>query len=325
MPQPEGRQRECILTSSDALKRALQLALTVVVTAFIFQRLGLGWAEFRAVETSQWRLAPAWLLGSAGSALCAYVLSGVLWSRMVVDLGGPTLSAVSGVRIFFVANLGRYVPGKVMQLAGMAWLATREGVKPGVALGAAVIGHGTALLAASTLGLLVLIDAPQPWQSLGWVGLALSALLVALTSFPVPAAYLQRLWLRLAAKSESGADEAPVVVVRGFGVRWISAYLVIWLLFALSFWLFCLGIGQAADLFVVGPAYAAAYVAGYVALFAPAGVGIREAALVGFLLPVMPQDTALGVALAFRLWMTVLEVVPAACFALMTPKAPDDA
>jgi len=244
---------------------------------------------------------------------------------MVVDLGGPTLPSLSGVRIVFVANLGRYVPGKVVQLAGMAWLAAREGVTPRVALGAAVIGHGTALLAASTLGLLVLVKAAQPWQSIGWTGLALSAFLVGITSFPAPAARLQRLWLRLAAKSSPEAGEPPPVVMRGFGVRWISAYLLIWLLFALSFWLFCLGIGQSADPFVVGPAYAAAYVAGYVALFAPAGVGIREAALVGFLLPVMPQQTALGVALAFRLWMTLLEIVPAAIFAVMTPKAPDHA
>lgn len=323
-----GRQtprREPILTSSEALKRGLQLTLTVVVTAFIFQRLGLGWEEFRAVDSSQWQLTPIWLLGSAAAALGAYVLSGVLWSRMVVDLGGPLLPLLSGVRIFFVANLGRYVPGKVLQLAGMAWLAAREGVTPRVALGAAVIGHGTALLAASTLGLFVLVDAVQPWQSIGWVGLTLSALLVAVTSFPAPAAQLQRLWIRMAATSSPEEGEPAIVVVRGFGIRWISAYLLIWLLFALSFWLFCLGIGQAADLFVVGPAYAAAYVAGYVALFAPAGVGIREAALVGFLLPAMPQQAALGVALAFRLWMTLLEVVPAAIFAVTTPKAPDHA
>ena len=30
------------------------------------------------------------------------------------------------VRVFMVANLGRYVPGKIWQIAGLAYLAKRE-------------------------------------------------------------------------------------------------------------------------------------------------------------------------------------------------------
>jgi hypothetical protein len=58
------------------------------------------------------------------------------------------------------------------------------------------------------------------------------------------------------------------------------------------------------------PAYPAAYVAGYVVLFAPAGAGIREGMLVVFLGPILGTGAAV-VAILARLWTTVVELLPA--------------
>lgn len=65
----------------------------------------------------------------------------------------------------------------------------------------------------------------------------------------------------------------------------------------------------------IGPAFAAAYVVGYLAVFAPAGAGIREGFLVLLLQPSMSAEAALVVALAARVWTTTVELVPAAFFA----------
>jgi hypothetical protein len=86
--------------------------------------------------------------------------------------------------------------------------------------------------------------------------------------------------------------------------------------YAAAFWLFFVGLEGWTPFLRAGPAFAAAYVAGYLALFAPAGAGIREATLVVFLLPVLPRDAGLALALAARLWATGAEVVPAAALAL---------
>jgi hypothetical protein len=66
----------------------------------------------------------------------------------------------------------------------------------------------------------------------------------------------------------------------------------------------------------VGPAFAAAYVAGYVAVFAPAGLGIREVSLVAFLAPVLAPEPAAALAVVARLWTTGVELLPAALLAL---------
>ena len=61
----------------------------------------------------------------------------------------------------------------------------------------------------------------------------------------------------------------------------------------------------------VGPAFAAAYVLGYLALFAPAGAGIREGFLVVLLQPVMVQEVGVVFAVIARLWTTTFELIPA--------------
>jgi uncharacterized membrane protein YbhN (UPF0104 family) len=236
---------------------------------------------------------------------------------MVHEFGGPRLPFLAAIRIYMVANLGRYVPGKVLQLVGLTWLARREGVPGPVALGAAVIGHAIALIGAGCIGAGTLLNAPPPWNRLGWVLLGMGFVLVVVTSVPRTAVILQRFWLRLARVDEQ--DLALARGLRGFGARWTMRYGLNWTLYALGFWLFAVGLGGQLSVWDAAPAFAAAYVAGYLALFAPAGIGIREASLVVFLGASVGPEPALALAVAARLWITLLEVVPAALLAARTP------
>jgi hypothetical protein len=70
------------------------------------------------------------------------------------------------------------------------------------------------------------------------------------------------------------------------------------------------------------PAFAAAYVAGYVMVFSPAGLGIREGVLTLFLAPVTGQGTAAAFSLLARLWTTAVELLPAGALWLMRLGSP---
>jgi uncharacterized membrane protein YbhN (UPF0104 family) len=88
----------------------------------------------------------------------------------------------------------------------------------------------------------------------------------------------------------------------------------IWLLYTGAFWLFVTGLGFSVPALSTASAFAAAYVLGYVMVFAPAGLGVREGFLVALLSPQMGAASAGAVALIARLWMTLVEVVPAAAY-----------
>ncbi len=284
----------------------LQVALTVAVTWFLLRAVGLSLEDVRSLQLGGWDLRWGLLLLSCGLLLAAYLLSAGMWGLMVRELGGAEVGLVPSLRVFFTANLGRYLPGKLWQIAGVAVLAQREGVGPAIATAAALLGQAFSLAGATLVGLGVLLGgAGGPVPGGGWVaGVALA--LLGLTTLPRVLVGLLGFWFRLA-RREMPAGLRPG---RSFGIRWIGLYSVVWILQGGAFWVLALGMGAELTPLVGIPAFSAAYVLGYVALFSPAGIGVREGFLVLFLEPVLGPGGAV-VAVVARLWSTLLELAPA--------------
>ncbi len=288
------------------LLRAGQLALTVLVTWFIAQRLGLDLAQLTELDAGAWR--PDWIVFSASCIvlLTGMLLSGALWGRVVSDLSGVSLPVSEAIRIFLVANLARYVPGKLWQLAGLAVLASRRGVPATAATASAVVAHGASLTAASILGALVLMggDTSGPaglsWAPLVLLGITLVALL--------PPVF--RGLLRLALRMGIAVPAEQLGPARVLG--WLGLFLVQWAVYGWSFFCLARSFGLPGSALEVSSAYIAAYVLGYLALFAPAGLGVREVALTGLLTPAMGAPAAAGLSIIARVWSTAVEVIPAA-------------
>jgi hypothetical protein len=68
--------------------------------------------------------------------------------------------------------------------------------------------------------------------------------------------------------------------------------------------------------------FVGSYVAGLVAVFAPGGIIVREAALVAVLSPAIGGETALLLAVASRLWLVALELVTALVVLLWPQRSP---
>jgi len=214
-----------------------------------------------------------------------------------------------------VANLGRYVPGKVWQIAGLAYLAKREGVQASVATGAAVLGQGIGLLGAALVGLGVFFGANEFWRDIGWMGrvavVGTASAIIAIVVIPSIFRRIVAFWFRLTRTDPPGDGLGS----GNAGLRWLTLYVVNWGIYATAFWLLYLSFGEWRTFLQVGPAFAAAYVAGYIAVFAPAGAGIREGVLVVLLQPIMAREAAVVLAVIARLWTTAVELVPAALLA----------
>ncbi|MDT8340983.1 MAG: hypothetical protein RQ751_05675 [Longimicrobiales bacterium] len=299
---------------------ALKLAATALVTVFIVRRVGVDLGGLPEAALARFRVRPLPLAASVAALGGGYLLSAALWGRMVREMGGPRLSARVAVPLFLVANLGRYVPGKVLQITGLTLLARERGVPGRVAAGAAVLGQGVALMGATLVGISALLSPALPPQVrlAGWIGLVVTGAFMLATSLPYPARHLERLGYILARRGTDRAIPAAgsvPVLARRFGLRWTLWYAMNWSLYATAFWLLTWGLVGFHPFLYVAPAFAAAYVGGYIALFAPAGLGVREGLLTALLAPVLDPESALAVAVAARVWTTAVEVVPAALLA----------
>ena len=289
------------------MKHFSQMVITVLVTWFIISRVGLDTAALRELNTDL--LTPNFALFVASSLLLmiGYAISAANWAYIVNDLGGPQIPKVDAIRLFMIANLGRYIPGKIWQIAGLAALAKDRGVAPGTAVGAAVLGQGIALVVAAGLGIGV-YDTILPPGYFSLISIVLIGSVIVLATIPVSFKAGAKLWLSFRG---SQTIETPNPTS---GLCWLLLYLVNWIVYALAFWMMVVSFDSDISLIPVAAAFPAAYVLGYLMIFAPAGLGVREGFLIVFLSPHLGLGPSGVIAVVARLWTTLTEVVPASVF-----------
>jgi glycosyltransferase 2 family protein len=261
--------------------RVVAQVLLVAALVFALVRLRSIWHDSHvALGRVEWGvLAAAFLLSLVGVGA-----GGFVWLSILRHLGVDTQRRWAAV--FFQAQLGKYIPGTVWQYAGRATLARAQGI-PVRPVGVSLPIEFTAL---------VLGAAAMSPLLLGWWGiLAVGALAVA-------AVAVER---RL-------APRAPSTVVAG--ARASLYYLCTWAVIGFGFWLTARALVtvRVHDLPVYAGAYGVAWLVGFVAVYAPGGLGVREAVLVGLLAGRLGTVDALVVAAASRAILTLVDLALAA-------------
>lgn len=226
---------------------------------------------------------------------------------------GQSLPFGDAVRIWFITNLTRFVPGIVWQFAHVGTEALAARISPVAAAGGMVFQQlvllATGLAVAGSLAALLPGQgavALSPAISIALASLGVMAVVILL---PVAAPLLERWTSRLLRR------EIPwPAPTRGELSRYAATLVLPWLTYGVAFGLFAravLGDGAAPDLIPAAAAFVGSYVAGIIAVFAPGGLGIREAALVALLSPTVGAPVALFLAIAARLWLVGLELATA--------------
>ena len=267
------------------------LLLLLVVVAF-------GWAlagQWSDVVDALRDQSPWVLLGALGLCLLAVWMSFLLWRGTLRALGSP-LAVQPAARMFFVAQLGKYVPGSVWPVVVQMRLGKENGIPK----------QRTALAFLLTLGLSVLVGLlvgvaalPALVEAEGrgvlWGLLALPVLLALL----VPRVLNQLLNRGLRLLRRPPLDEPFAGKDMARGVAWT---LLFWLVFGLHVWL--LAVGLDADPWETLPVaiggFAVAFSIGPLLVVLPAGAGVREAVLVVLLAGVLTTSEATAVALTSR-------------------------
>lgn len=294
-----------------------QLALALAFVAYAAHAI---WRQLEAARgaVSFVPRQPLWIGAASLLLLANYLVLVEAWRRVLLAWEAPVPFG-EACRVWFVSNLGKYVPGKVWQLSAMTVMLREHGISTLVAGAAAVIvtlgnvGAGFAL-AVGFGGARVLGEALTATV----VGLATIA--AALVLLPVVAPWLLRLLARVRGREYASLrvpHSASLWAFLGCGLGWAMS--------GLAFRWFALGmVGEASrSPFLWVAAYAGSYLLGYIAVFAPGGFGVRELAL-ATALPALglasPSDAAV-LTIASRLWLTVLEVVPGVLYLLASRRA----
>lgn len=238
---------------------------------------------------------PAGVVGALAWAVAGVGLSCLLWWLLLSGLGAR-LPLRAALRVFYVGQLGKYLPGSVWPVLASTELGRDHGVARRVSVAAQLLFLWTHLV---TAGILAAVGLAVAGALEAWAGAAAAVAGVALLHTGVVTAVLDR-FLGLLRRQPLPLRPPHATVLRAAGVA-----ALMWLCYGLSTWLLVGALGGGVTPAVATGAFAAAWAGGFLFVIAPAGAGVREAILVA-LLPAA-ADLALAVALTSRLVFTVAD------------------
>jgi glycosyltransferase 2 family protein len=275
----------------------LRAALLIGAVGLAGYGLVSQWPQVHAalVRLDGWDVA-----GAAVSAIAGLGCMMLAWRALLADLGSP-LPLPAAIRVLFVGQLGKYVPGAVWAVAAQVELARDYAVPRRRSATASLVSMAVTLVvglvaAGVTLPLVSAHAVRQYW----WV-LAVTPLVVVCLYPPVIKFGLDRVLRMLRRAPLEGS------VGRGGMARALGWTTLGWLLYGAHAWfLISVFAGKSGHTFALSlGAYALAWAVGFLIIFFPGGIGPREIALIAVLAPVMPSASALVVALVSRVVMTV--------------------
>jgi uncharacterized membrane protein YbhN (UPF0104 family) len=294
------------------LPRALRVAfvLAVLVGLALFLR-----SNGEAFTDALARTSPVAVAGSLMAVLVGLLCSAMVWRALLTDLGSP-LPLRTALHVFFLGQLGKYVPGSVFAVAAQMELGRDQGVSRSRVGTASLLFMGVLVAAGLLVAVATLpVASPDALDSAGWLLLALPVGLVCLAP-PV--------LTRLVAAALKALRRAPLdrpLSARGVGAAlgWAFAMWAAYGVHALLLVQAQPTDGDADALLLSLGGYALAWTVGFVVVLAPAGGGAREAAFVVAFAPLLARPDALAVAVLSRVLMTLGDLVWGGMGALLRP------
>jgi uncharacterized membrane protein YbhN (UPF0104 family) len=280
------------------------LAVVLALLAFaLYHESGTLWRELQELSAPVLLLA---FVGGLGGLICSFMV----WRTLLADLGSA-LPLPEAWRVMFIGQLGKYLPGSIWPVVAQTELGADRGVPRGRSALSVLLSYTVMICTGAAVAAVTLPFAVG--GSFGhyfWVLLALPAAVVVLS--PPVLNRLFGLLLRLLRQaplqrglSGSGLSRTMGWALAGWACNGFMTYVLLRQL---------AGHSSGAVLLSVG-SYSLSWVAGFVAVFAPAGAGVREAVMVATLGSRTSAATALTIALVTRALAVVGDAVTGAAAA----------
>jgi len=270
--------------------------------------VSLGWALRHQLRSAAHDLDTANLvlfaLGCA--ALGAYYLAFVLgWMRILAEWG-IELSYPAALRAEMISMLAKYIPGGVWTPAARVVAARRAGVTDAALVTSSMLLEAGLSAVAGVIvfvvGLPFVDNVDAPLVPLVIFGAVLAVLVQPRVFRPLAGKVLRRFGY---------TKELPNLRARTLTAL-LAFYAGTWVLGGLALWLLLRSVGarpEPASIVFLGGTAAVGAIVAVLFVFAPSGLGPREASMYGLLLAISTQGQALGAVALNRLALTAVELL----------------
>jgi len=302
---PKSKYKKPLLT-------AVKVILTVVIIYFLYYQVSKHWQE---IKEHDWSIDYILVIISVLVALLALFVFSIIW-RLIIRGFGHDIGCSKAFRIFYLSNLGRYIPGKIWQLFGILYLTAKEKIPPETAGASFVL---TQMFAIPASFLVFIVSAQlEPRILVDRVALLgdntaylFAAVMILLSVFIVMKPNLILKWVNVVLRKMS-RSEVTFRLDKIVAIKIFLGYCIAWILYGIAFWLFINSVIKSDSLSLTAAIgiFNASYQIGYLVLFAPGGFGPRELVM-GVMLTPFLGPVAMAAAILSRIWAIVVESIAA--------------
>ena len=278
------------------LRSLASVVWTVVVVAALVLLVAPDASEVRAAAAL---IGPA----AASTSLLLVVVAKLLLAEFfgaIAASEGVVLSRRERQRTYHLSQLAKYVPGFVWQFASKGYLLSQRGATPATA-GRIIVTEQVGIVGGALLvGLALIIAAGSGTPDL--MSMLLPSMAGPTLQMVIPLTVVTLVGILAVVSRRRTPGLLRLRPLVQLGAAWIALSAAFAVISAPAVTV------DAASLLTAGAAFPLAYVGGYLAPFAPGGIGVREALLVLLLAPLTSTEVAVALALAARAIYLVVEV-----------------
>jgi hypothetical protein len=283
-------------------KRVLQVLIIGVIFLFLARNLYQNWGE---IATYDWKINYYWLSFSFGLMVVSSFLLGLGWNLILRALGG-SLAHPKALKIFFLSELGKYIPGRIWSMVGRVYLCKQQGIPISKTSASVVIQP----VIQNVSGVLVFLLSLAFWSNTEWIGNFYPVFFLVPAGLVLlhPAIVTKGLNFTLKKLKRNPVQldlkyrDMLQILLLWCGLWLLSGmvcYFLIIFLYPLSLahWLIVAGI------------FSISGVVAFVSFLTPSGLGVMEGMLAFLLSFYLPLYIATLIALLLRVWRTANDLI----------------
>lgn len=292
------------------LKKIFGAAIFLIVIYFVANNI---YTNYSQIENYDWNVDYVMLVVASIITLASFIFPVFAWRFLVLKLGGK-IKIKDSLEVWFISNLGRYIPGKIWQLTGLVHLAKKKGVSYQITTTSMVFAQIIFIGLGLLFGFFVF---SEKYDIPNYLPIGSTVIFVILLIFP-------NLIKKLIEKLAKFVKKDVVIenIKSGDILKYTLLLLINWLFMGISFYIFLLSFSsvETKDIFDVIAILPATWTIGLIAVFAPGGIGVREGLMTLTLTGICSTEIALVVPWLHRIFMTILEFGLASYFYLTRKK-----
>ncbi len=283
-------------------KKLIFWALVLIIFFFLVRNLAQTWQE---IPFDKLKFNLGFVLISFIPIFLNFLYGAYLWQRILVNLG-EKIAFNHSLSITGISILGKYLPGKVWYAAGRVYFIKKLGVQEEKGFLSMALETGLLLLSS----LIIFIISPLIYD----FAILRSYIFLAIILTIIFVIALHPFFAGKIINFVSRMLKRPSVDLKYsyFSMLFLTLlYGIAWIIYGIGFFFlinsfYPVSINKLIDLTGV---FAISWNLGFIALFAPAGLGVREGILTLLLALYFPKPVAIIISLLSRLWITVAEII----------------